>query len=560
MWKDVSDGKAHHVIAKKAVEKKIAKKDMVASEHPLASRAGLMMLEQGGNAVDAAVATHFALAVVKPYSTGIGGGGRCVIRLNDSETFAMNFEPMTPAKENPFEPDLDRIRTIYKVSLGRPAAKNDENILGYKAAAIPGFVKGMDILLEKLGNLDLATILEPAIDYAENGYLICEHVAKTIAFNMNLISQFPETAKILLKNGLPPRPWGSARWGTEFDKLVQKDLAETLKKISQDGPEAFYSGEIAEKIALDMEANGGYITENDLKSYEPEYYEVSEWNYRGYQMHSLPVSTGINQILEIIENFDMKKLGYNDPRAIHVLVEAVKMAYAAREEYLALGLEKRPFYGIATQEYADTLAKQIKIDKIIENIDLGDPWKYEEQHTTHACVVDKDRNIAGVHSSLGDNFGSKVVIKGTGIILNNKMKDYDPRKNAPNSVRPHTIRPPPSGSVIILKNDKPFMVIGSPGGYKQPPAISRCISNVIDYGMGIQESMDAARIFVQSGKVFLESTMPSNVIEYLQKVGHDVTVVDREFGFALPTGIKIDQKTGDLYGGVNGLPAVTLGH
>jgi gamma-glutamyltranspeptidase/glutathione hydrolase len=560
MWKEISNEKAHHVIAKKAVEKKTAKKHMVAAEHPLASLAGLKMLEQGGNAVDAAVATHFALAVVKPYSTGIGGGGRCVIRLNDGETYALNFEPMTPGKETPFEPDHERIRTIYKVSLGRPAAKNDENIHGYKAAAIPGFVKGMSILLEKYGNLDLSTILEPAIDYAENGYLVCEHVAKTIAFNMYLITRFPETSRILLKNGLPPKPWGSARWGTEFDKLIQKDLAETLKEIQRNGPEAYYTGVIADKIVADMEANDGHITMNDLKRYEPELYNVSKWDYRGYTMHSLPVSTGINQVLSIINNFDMKELGYNNPRAIHVLVEAVKLAYAGREKFLALGLEKRPFHGIATKEYAETLAKQIKLDSIMEEIDLGDPWKYEEQHTTHACVVDKDRNIAGVHSSLGDNFGSKVVVKDTGIILNNKMKDYDPRPNAPNSVRPHTIRPPPTGSVIILNKDKPYMVIGSPGGYKQPPAISRCISNVIDYGMSIQDSMDAARIFVQSGKVFLESTMPQKVVDYLIKLGHDVTVVDREFGFALPTGIRIDEKTGTLYGGVNGLPAVTLGH
>ena len=256
----------------------------------------------------------------------------------------------------------------------------------------------------------------------------------------------------------------------------------------------------------------------------------------------------------------MKGLGYNTPKSVHLIAEAIKLAYASRRKFLGLGMEKRPFKGIATREYADMLGSQIKMDEALEEIDLGDPWMLQGEDTTHACVVDKDRNIAGVHSSLGDAFGSKVTIKGTGIILNNKMKDYDPRPNEANSVRPHTIRPPPSSSAVMLKDGVPAMVVGSPGGYKQVTAVVRTITNVIDYGMGIQEAIDSPRIFAQTNKVFLESRMPRDVCEALVKMGHDVMVVDKEFGFASPSGIVIDPKTGLLHGGTNGLPGVTIGY
>lgn len=561
MWKSLEDEISRHIIAKKAVERTVAKNAMVASENPLASLAGNKILKKGGNAVDAAVATHFALAVTKPYSTGFGGGGRCCIRMANGEAFAMNFEPMTPGKENPFEPDPEREASIYKVSLGRPACKDDANLYGYKAAAIPGFVYGMSYLVERFGTLDLGDILEPAIKYAEEGYLVDSYIASTIAFNMYLIRKFPETAKILLKDGLPPQPWGRSRWSKTYDKIVQTDLAGTLRILAKEGPDAYYKGEIAQAIAGDMEKNGGHITMNDLASYKPEIFEEpGKASYRGYDLFFLPVSTGIPQILSILDGFDMKGLGYNTPKSVHLIAEAIKLAYASRGKFLGLGMEKRPFKGIATREYAEMLGSQIKMDEALNEIDLGDPWMLQGEDTTHACVVDKDRNIAGVHSSLGDNFGSKVTIMGTGIILNNKMKDYDPRPNEANSVRPHTIRPPPSSSAVMLKDGVPAMVVGSPGGYKQVTAVVRTITNIIDYGMGIQEAIDSPRIFAQTNKVFLESRMPRGVCEALVKMGHDVMVVDKEFGFASPSGIVIDPKTGLLHGGTNGLPGVTIGY
>jgi gamma-glutamyltranspeptidase/glutathione hydrolase len=561
LWSSLGDEVSRHIIAKKAVEIKIAKNAMVASENSLASLAGNKILKKGGNAVDAAVATHFALAVVKPCSTGFGGGGRCCIRMANGEAFAMNFEPMTPGKESPFEPDPEREASIYKVSLGRPACIDDANLYGYKAAAIPGFVKGMSYLVERFGNLDLSDILEPAIKYAEEGYLVDEYMGKTIAFNMNLILRFPETAKILLKDGLPLQPWGRARWTKTYDKIIQKDLADTLRILAKEGPESYYRGQIAQAIVGDMENNDGHITTNDLASYKPEVYEEpGKASYRGYDLYFLPVSTGIPQILSILDGFDLKSLGYNTPQSVHLIAEAIKLAYASRSKFLGLGIENRPFKGVATMKYAEFLGKQIKMDEALSEMDLGDPYLLQGEDTTHACVVDKDRNIAGVHSSLGDAFGCKVTIKGTGIILNNKMKDYDPRPDEANSVRPHTIRPPPSSSAVMLKDGNPAMVVGSPGGYKQVTAVIRTISNIIDYDMNIQDAMNSPRIFAQTGKVFLESSMPGEVCNALIKMGHDVIVVDKEFGFAFPSGIVIDQKTGLLHGGVDRLPGVTIGY
>ncbi len=404
-----------YVIAKRTVDTLVAKEAMVAANHPLAALAGLKILKKGGNAVDAAVATHFALAVVEPFMTGIGGGGRCVIRMANGESFAMNFEPMTTSKENPFEPDPEREATMYKVNLGRPAVKDRADIIGYKAAAIPGFVKGMCLLAEKYGSMDLDVLLGPATKYAEEGYVLDTYVAKTIAFNMHIIDKFPETAKTLLKDGYPPTPWGGARWEAGYDRLVQKDLAGTLRKIAKDGPDAYYKGDIASSIAEDMEKNGGYITEADLAAYKPQILEPSKGSYRGYDMISLPVSTTIMQILHILDNFDMTTLGYNTTEAIHVLTEAIKLAFAGRETLLGWGAVDPPFKGIISKDYAKELAKQITMEKALDSLDLGDPRLYQEGETTHACAVDKDRNIAGVHSSLGDAFGCKVTIKGTGI-------------------------------------------------------------------------------------------------------------------------------------------------
>jgi gamma-glutamyltranspeptidase/glutathione hydrolase len=556
------DDLSRYVMAKRAMETRVAKEFMVAAKHPLAARAGVEILKRGGNAVDAAVATHFALAVVEPFMTGIGGGGRCVIRLSDGETFALNFEPMTPGRAQPFEPDPQREARAYGVPLGRPAVKDDADQHGYKAAAVPGFVKGMSLLVERFGSMELGELLAPAIRYAEEGFLLDTYTAKAIAFDMALIGLFPETAKILLKDGVTPKPWGW--YFGDFDRLVQKDLAATLRRIAAEGADAFYTGTIARAIAEDMAAQGGDITADDLAHYAPEALTPGAGSYRGHALIHFPVSTDIVQILNLLEGFDMQALGFNTTSSTHLLIEAIKLAFASRMTFLGTGLEKRPFQSITSKAYATVLRHQIAMDVALKDLDLGDPWQYQEEHTTHACVVDRDRNIVGMHTSLGSTFGSKVTIKGTGIILNNKMAGYDPRPGRPHSVTPRTIKPPPSGATILLKDEAPFLVISAPGGYKQVTAVARVIHSVIDYGMSLQEAIDAPRVYVQTGRIFLESRTPPAVCRALAAMGHDVTVVDKEYNFAQPTGILVDPETGLLHGGVDrdlphGLDAVTLG-
>jgi gamma-glutamyltranspeptidase/glutathione hydrolase len=558
----IIDELSRYIIAKRAVEKTVTKEFMVAAKHPLAALAGVEILKKGGNAVDAAVATHFALAVVEPFMTGIGGGGRCVIRLRDGDTFILNFEPMTPKKDAPFEPDPKREAMAYGVPLGRPAVKYDADKYGYKAAGVPGFVKGMSYLVDRFGSMELGELLEPAIKYAEEGFLLDTYIAKAIAFEMFLIAKFPETAKTLLKDGIAPKPWGW--YFGDFDRLIQKDLAATLRRIADDGVDAFYKGEVAHAIAEDMVENGGYITEDDLAHYEPEILEPGKGSYRGHDLIHFPISTGIIQILNILEGFDMKEIGYNTGKSTHLLIEAIKLAFASRAKFLGTGLEKRPFSGIVSKEYAKSLRKTMDMDEAQKGLDLGDPWLYQEENTTHACVIDKERNIVGMHTSLGNTFGSKVTVKGTGIILNSKMSGYDPRQGMPHSVKPRTIKPPPSGSTIMLKDDEPFLVIGAPGGYKQVTAVARVIHNIIDYGMSLQEAIDTPRVYVQTGRVFIESKTPTGVCQILAKMGHNLIVIDKEYNFAQPTGILIDTETGLLHGGVDrdlphGLDAITLG-
>ncbi|MCW4040335.1 MAG: gamma-glutamyltransferase [Candidatus Bathyarchaeota archaeon] len=559
----MKDKYAHYVLAKRAVEQKTARYGMVAAKHPLAALAGLQVLQKGGNAVDAAVATHFALAVVEPFMTGIGGGGRCVLRLSNGETYALNFEPMTPQVPSPFTPDPAREATSFGVPLGRPAVLNAEDQYGYKAAAVPGFVKGCCHLVENFGTMNLADLLQPAIQYAENGFILDTYVAKAIAFDMSIIVQYPETARILLKNGLAPKPWGW--YYNDFDRLTQSDLAQTLKTIAREGVDGFYSGDVAAAIAEDMAQHGGYISESDLTGYTPQVLQTGRGSYRGHDLIHFPISTDITQILNIVEGFDMTQLGYNSPTALHLLIEAIKLTFASRAKFLGSGLDPRPFNEVVTKKYAQYLRSQIQMDQVLSRMDLGNPVQITEEYTTHACVVDKDRNVIGMHTSLGSTFGSKVTAKGTGIILNNKMAGYDPRPGQPQSLRPRTIKPPPSGATILLKDESPFLVIGAPGFYKQVTAVARTIHNLIDYSMELQEAINSPRIYVQTGHVFLESRLPPNVTNRLRALGHSITVVDKEFNFGQPTGIFIDSNTGLLHGGVDrdlphGLDAITMGY
>jgi gamma-glutamyltranspeptidase/glutathione hydrolase len=557
------DTLARYVLAKRAVEQKTARNGMVAAKHPLAALAGLQILQKGGNAIDAAVATHFALAVVEPFMTGIGGGGRCVLRLNNGETYALNFEPMTPSMPSPFKPDSTREATSFGIPLGRPAVHNAEDQYGYRAAAVPGFVKGCCHLVEKFGTMDLAELLQPAIQYAEEGFILDTYIAKAIAFDMSIIMQFPETAKILLKNGMAPKPWGW--YYDDFDHLVQADLARTLKKIAYEGVDGFYSGDVAMAIAEDMAQNGGYITESDLAGYTPQVLTTGQGSYREHDLIHFPISTDIIQILNILEGFDMTQLGYNSPTALHLFIEAIKLTFASRAKFLGTGLDLRPFTKMVTKQYAQSLRRQIQLDQALTRMDLGNPEQIAEEYTTHACVVDKDRNVIGMHTSLGSTFGCKVTAKGTGVILNNKMSGYDPRPGHPQSIRPRTIKPPPSGATIVLKDDSPFLVIGAPGFYKQVTAVARTIHSLIDYSMELQEAIDSPRIYVQTGHVFLESRLPPDICNILKDMGHTITVVDKEFNFGQPTSILIDSNTGLLHGGVDrdlphGLDAVTMGY
>ncbi len=558
----ILDDLSRYVVAKRAVETPVTEEFMVAAKHPLAALAGVEILRKGGNAVDAAVATHFALAVVEPFMTGIGGGGRCVLRLQNGETFAMNFEPMSSAVATPFEADPDREATAYGVPLGRPAVKGHADEYGYKAAAVPGFVRGMSFLVERFGSMAWAELLAPAIRYAEEGFLLDTYTAKAIAFEMFHIVRFPETARILLKDGVAPKPWGW--YFGDFDRLIQRDLANTLRRIATEGADVFYEGAVADAIATDMAAHGGDMTADDLASYAPEILEVGEGSYRGYDLLHFPVSTDIVQILNLLEGFDLGALGFNTAPSIHLLIEAIKLAFATRGRFLGAGLDPRPFRGVVSKAYAAALRRQINLATACTDLDVGDPWPYQEEHTTHACVVDRDRNVVGMHTSLGSTFGSKVTITGTGILLNNKMSGADPRPGMPQSVRPRTIKPPPSGSTLLLKDGQPFVVVGAPGGYKQVTAIAKVIHSLIDYGLSLQAAIDAPRVYIQSGRVFLESRTPPAVCAALARMGHDITVVDKEYNFAQPTGILIDPATGRLHGGVDrdlphGLDAITLG-
>ena len=498
------------------------KNGMVASEQGLATQVGLDILKQGGNAIDAAVAVGFALAVVLPNAGNIGGGGFMV--LHDDKTgkdVAIDFREIAPAKAS---------RDMYLDNQGNVI--DGKSLFTHDASGVPGTVAGMEYALKKWGTMPLSKVLEPAIKLADKGFIVSDVLAQTLKEEKSTLGKWSSSKAIFFKNGEPLK---------SGDLLVQKDLAKSLRLIAKQGAKAFYQGEIATKIAKEMQSHGGTMTLGDLKAYKVVERQPIIGDYRGYKVVTMPPpsSGGVHliEILNMLEHYPIKEDGVNSAKNIHHMAESMKLAYADRSEYLGdPDFVKIPVTGLTSKAYANELVKTIDDNKarLSSTIKPGKPQPYESDQTTHFSVMDKAGNAVAVTYTLNLNFGSGIVVEGTGILLNNEMDDFSVKPGVPNAFglvggaanaieakkRPLSSMTP----TIVMKNNKPWLVTGSPGGARIITTVLQSVVNTIDHEMNPAEAIITPRVHHQwlPDELRVEEGISPDTIKLLQEKGHKV--------------------------------------
>ena len=502
-----------------------AKHGMVSSQEALATQAGVEILKQGGNAVDAAVAVGFSLAVTLPRAGNIGGGGFMLVHLaKPNKTIAIDYREMAPSAAH---------RDIFIGEDGEPVKKlSREHGL---AVGVPGTVMGMELALEKYGTMTMKQVTQAAIDMAQNGIAVTPDLQASLSGLKRRIAQCPSSAEIFYKAD-----------GTNYQTgeiLKQPELAHSLSLIAKYGSKGFYQGETAEKIVAAIDAAGGNMTLADLKNYKVVEREPVVGEYRGYQVVSMPPpsSGGIHiiEMLNMLETYPIDELGHNTAATLHLMTEAMKRAYADRSEYLGdPDFYDVPVKALISKDYAKQLAKQIATDKATPSSEIkpGKIAPYESNQTTHYSVVDKWGNAVSNTYTLNFSYGSGLVAKGTGILLNNEMDDFSAKPGTSNgyglvggeanAVEAHK-RPLSSMSpTIVMQDGKPYIITGSPGGSRIITTTMQIIMNVIDHNLNIAEATNAPRIHHQwlPDLLRVEHTLNRDTQTLLKAKGHEVKV------------------------------------
>jgi gamma-glutamyltranspeptidase/glutathione hydrolase len=503
----------------------IAEHGMVASVDSLATRVGVDILKQGGNAVDAAVAVGFALAVTHPQAGNLGGGGFMLLRTKDGKTTAIDFREMAPEKAS---------RDMFLDAQGNADSK--KSLTSHLASGTPGTVAGFALALEKYGTLPLNKVMQPAIKLARDGFTVNDALADDLQqYGAEVLPEHENSRAIFWKADGNPLQKG--------DRLVQVNLAKSLEMIAEQGPDAFYKGAIADQIADEMAKNGGLMNKADLAGYKAVERTPIGGDYRGYQVYSMPPpsSGGIHivQILNILENFDLGKYGFGSADAMQIMAEAEKYAYADRSEYLGdPDFIKVPWQALTSKAYAKSLAEKIDINKARPSSEIkpGKLAPYESNQTTHFSVVDKEGNAVAVTYTLNTTFGSGIVAGNTGILMNNEMDDFSAKPGVPNvyglvggdanAVGPHK-RPLSSMSpTIVVKDGKTWLVTGSPGGSRIITTVLQMVVNSIDFKMNVAEATNAPRFHHQwlPDRLWVEKGFSPDTIKLLGDKGQKVEV------------------------------------
>ncbi len=496
---------------------------VVVTQHYLATEIGENILTQGGNAYDAAVAVGFALAVVLPRAGNIGGGGFMVIYDEDSnDTYAIDYREKAPAAS---------FRDMYLDENGEFDIL--KSTFGYNAIGVPGTVHGFWNVHKRFGSLPWADLIQPAIILAERGFVMSDYMAQTLNNYAEKMSYYDETRNIFLRN-YP---------NLKDSRLIQNDLAKTLKRIQKGGLNGFYSGETASLIAADMRENGGLITEQDLINYRSVWRDPIKGTYRGKTIVTMPPpsSGGIHliQMLNILENFDLGSYEHNSYQYVSLLSETMKYAYADRSEYLGdPDFFEVPISKITAKEYAKKISASIRELGVLPSSKIN-PGMYinpESNETTHFSIADKFGNVISNTYTINSAFGSGVTIKGTGILMNNEMDDFSGQPGVPNQFGllggvANEIEPAkrPLSSMtptIVFDSDDPFLAIGSPGGSRIITAVLQIILNVIDFEQSLEEATDSKRVHHQWYPDDIDIEETYNQINELMDLGYKIDIID----------------------------------
>jgi gamma-glutamyltranspeptidase/glutathione hydrolase len=528
----------------------LAMRGMVVAEHPLGAEVGAGILQRGGNAIDAAVATAFAMPVVEPFMSSLAGGGTMLVHLaKRGETLCVDFNVEAPAAAH---------ETCYELAEGISTAifpwrrvVDEANVFGPRSVAVPGSVAGLTMALERWGTMELQDVLQPAITLAEEGFEPDWYVALNTARLCEELAAFPETARTYLRNGhyiyRPPSMEGG-------DVLRQPDLGRSLRLLAKEGADAFYKGAIAQAIHEEMWVKGGLLTRDDLARYAPRVLPPLRGEYRGLELAFSPGATGGTTALEalnILAQFPKARATWKTAGGLHLRAEAVRRAFLDRLDHLADAERvKAPWTALVSREYAAKVAAGLKPGGPRSARPVADPWRYEPggrgaDCTTHLSAVDRQRNMVSLTNTAVSLWGSRMVVPGTGILLQNGMVWFDPEPGRANSVGPGKRPLVNMVPALGFKQGLPYLTVGAPGGRKIVSAIPQVIANMIDLGDAPQAAIEAPRLHTEGGDLWVDDRVGDSSLKALRRMGHPVVPKRSEPGtlyFSRPVAIRVTKR------------------
>jgi gamma-glutamyltranspeptidase / glutathione hydrolase len=521
---------------------------MVVTNHPLASAAGAEMLAAGGNAIDAAIAALFTLTVVEPMMVGLLGGGIAHIRLAKGRHVAIDNQSRAPFATGP-----ETYRADPNAPPGTMDAIGRANALGPTAVAAPGNLKGWCEVLERFGTLSLADVMEPAIRYASRGFRVTPYLTECVSDCAADLARDPEIARLFLPDGQPVEP------GT---RLVVGDYAETLRLISQEGAGTLYGGALGRAYTDFMARAGGYLRPEDLTEYRTVERTVLRGTYRGYEIVGPPPPTSgplhIIQMLNTLEGFDLRSMGFATP-ILHLLTEVLKIAFADRAaatadpDYVAVPVEQ-----LVAKDYAAARRQGIdpaRVGQFAAGVALA-----ESPHTTHVTAADGAGNVVASTQTINSLFGARFMVPGTGLIPNNYMYLFTPKPGFANSLQPGKRVTSSMSPIIVVRDGRVVWALGLPGGIRIFASAMQALINLIDHGMGLQEAVEAPRLWTQGYAVELEAGFGAEAADALRQLGHDVALVEAVGGGMCAIGFESDgAMTGAACWRADGTPMAVSG-
>lgn len=503
----------HYTITKKAE----AENGAVVSAHPLASKAGVSILKTGGNAVDAAIATQLALAVVYPNAGNLGGGGFMVARLSNGETVSLDYREMAPGAAH---------RDMYLDADGKANLGKSQS--GHLSSGVPGTVAGL-FAAHKHGKLPFEKLIQPAIELAEKGFIITATEARSLNGLQNDLKKYNSVMPVFVK----ATPW------KEGDTLVQKDLANTLRRIQKNGAAGFYEGETARLIVEEMKRGNGIINYDDLKNYNAKYRTPHSFDYKGYRIVGMPMpSSGgllLNQMMKMIEDRNIASMGFHSVQAVQLMTEVERRAYADRAEYMGdADYYKVPVKMLSNDIYLQARMRNYDPGKATPStmIKPGELLRTESEETTHLSVIDKEGNAVAVTTTLNNSYGSRTVVGGAGFFLNDEMDDFSVKPGVPNmygavggeanAIKAGKRMLSSMTPTLVLKDGKPYIVVGTPGGTTIPTQIFQTLVNILEFNMSTEDAVYKPKFHHQwlPDEVMIEKGFPAPVKEAMQKMGY----------------------------------------